>query len=626
MKISPLKKYYIQVLKLFLASILLLSLTRISLFLFNQHLFPDVTFQVFLKIFTGGLIFDLSAFAMVNIAFLPFFFLPFKWVALKNYQKVLFIAYSIVNILALIPGLIDIAYFPFSGKRMTADFFAFLNTFKEDLISVAWGMFLSYWYLLLILIVLFYLLYRLAKRIAKPFIVSGIRFYIVQSSMLIFSLTFAVLLIRGGFRFRPLNIIDAGEIVGSEYASLSLNSTFSLIKTFGKNDLEPVKIFSDKEANLIFPFPYSPQPVRDKFERKNIVIIIVESLNAEYMGCLNNGAETYTPFLDSLAASGLIWDHTYANATRSIEGIPAILSSFPVLQNTSFTYSQYSGNNFATFASLLKQFGYKSAFFHGGKNGTMGFNSYCLSGGFDKYYSLDDYPDSKDYDGNWGIFDEPYLQYVSSVIDQYQTPFITAVFTLSSHHPYKIPEKYKGKLKKGKEPMLETINYTDLALRHFFNTARNKKWYKNTLFVITADHTSVHYNPDFSTYPSNMQIPVIMFSPADSFYKGHIIKTTSQNDILPSVLHSLGFPSPIPAFGRSVFDTTYTGISLILQNGIYKSICQPYIFESDLKGNDKFTTDSTQLVSPTNRQEFENFTKALIQQYNNRMINNKLIE
>ncbi len=133
---------------------------------------------------------------------------------------------------------------------------------------------------------------------------------------------------------------------------------------------------------------------------------------------------------------GLTFTNAFANGKRSIEALPSILSSLPAIMDNAFVTSLYSSNPIESLAAILKNKGYQTSFFHGGKNGTMGFDNFTKLVGIDAYFGLNEYPNEEDYDGNWGIYDEPYLQYFCNQISLMKEPFFTSVFTLSSHHPY----------------------------------------------------------------------------------------------------------------------------------------------------------------------------------------------
>jgi len=156
--------------------------------------------------------------------------------------------------------------------------------------------------------------------------------------------------------------------------------------------------------------------------------------------------------------------------------------------NNSIISSSYSINKVKALPVILEENGYNTSFFHGAFNGSQNFDKYCKQAGFNKYYGKNEYVGPEAFDGKWGVFDEEFLQFFAKEISTFKEPFFTTLFTISSHAPYVIPEKYKNKFPKGKNELHETIAYTDYALKQFFNTAKKQPWYNNTIFIITADN------------------------------------------------------------------------------------------------------------------------------------------
>jgi len=265
----------------------------------------------------------------------------------------------------------------------------------------------------------------------------------------------------------------------------------------------------------------------------------------------------FTPFLNDLSKKGLLFTNNYANARRSIEGISSILAGLPSLMADSYLNSPYFNNELRGIGTYFKKLNYETLFFHGGLPGTMFFDQFTRKAGFDKYFSSADHPNPQDTDGFWGIFDEPYLQFALTEMDKVQKPFITGIFTLSSHHPYTLPEKYKTTLPEGKIPILKTMAYTDNALRLFFEEASKKPWYKNTLFIITGDHTSLPYTEEFNNTLGRFRVPLIFFHPGISEWpKVSTKKLTQHVDILPTLLDMFRIEdSGKSLFGKSVFNS-----------------------------------------------------------------------
>lgn len=161
-------------------------------------------------------------------------------------------------------------------------------------------------------------------------------------------------------------------------------------------------------------------------------------------------------------------------------------------------------------------------------------------------------------------------------------PFFTSVFTLSSHHPYAIPKKYEGKLPTGELPIHTAVAYTDKALERFFEAASKTKWFSNTIFVITADHTSYSKSPYFYSESGHYEIPLLIYN--KNITPQVIEKTISQLDIIPTVADFMGLNLKLFGMGRSALDSSYAGYSIHRDNGINYILQYPYTLGMNDKG------------------------------------------
>ena len=355
-------------------------------------------------------------------------------------------------------------------------------------------------------------------------------------------------------------------------------------------------------------------------------VFTCKTLKNDYTGGLG-----YTPFLDSLMAEGLSFKYSFANGKQSIDAMPSVLSSIPMMIEP-FTTTAYASNDINSLATYLKPYGYRSAFFHGAPNGSIGIQAFINNAGFDQYYGLDEYPNKNDFDGTWAIWDEEYLQYMTTCLDTIPQPFVSAVFTSTSHHPFLYPERYKGMFKTGPHPMYECIGYTDYALKRFFETASKTDWYKNTLFVITADHTTIITNPEYLNARGIYEIPIFFYHPSDSTLQGVSDATMQQIDILPSVLSYLGYKGDYFAFGKDIFNTTKKndfavnycpdGYQIYQDTLLLQFDGQKTIAVYDIK-NDRMLSEN-RIGEFAEQDSMEIKLKAVIQQYMNRMRANKI--
>src|SRR5690606_16437062 len=229
----------------------------------------------------------------------------------------------------------------------------------------------------------------------------------------------------------------------------------------------------------------------------------------------------------------LIFSNAYANGSKSIHGMSSVLAGIPSFKNA-FTSSSYSKQDIQSLVSTLDEMGYDTSFFHGAPNGSMGFLGFGNILGFEHYYGMKEYNNDTDFDGSWGIWDEPFFQFTKNTLDNKTEPFFSTIFTVSSHEPYIIPEKYEGKFPKGYRPMHQTVGYTDFAYKKFFEAAKKEPWFENTIFVITADHVNqIHYRDYYGKVMNRSAVPILFYKP-DGTYVGDNKELAQQIDIYPT--------------------------------------------------------------------------------------------
>jgi phosphoglycerol transferase MdoB-like AlkP superfamily enzyme len=265
--------------------------------------------------------------------------------------------------------------------------------------------------------------------------------------------------------------------------------------------------------------------------------------------------------------------HAYANAERSNKSICAILGGIPSFTDDAFMNTVYAGNRVDGLGTRMKEMGYSTAFLHGGINGEYKFDSFTKACGFDAYYGKDEFGDERYYDGHWGVYDEEFLQYSAERIGHMPQPFCAAVFTLSSHDPFKVPKQYKDRFPKGTSEIHESLGYVDMSLRRFFERASHEPWYANTLFVITGDHT-FQYNVHparFSNPAGRFAIPIMFFA-GDGSFQGRDARVAQHLDIMPSILDAVGYEGEISSFGQSLFHRDRTDRAIQFIGGQYRLI------------------------------------------------------
>ncbi|HPR58008.1 MAG TPA: sulfatase-like hydrolase/transferase [Bacteroidales bacterium] len=632
--------YYSILIYRLLIALFFLWLSRIFLYFFNARYFGHLPVDELLRILFFGLRFDLFTLFTVNIVYIVMMTIPLPYRRLKTYRNIAGVFYYIPNILAIGLNMADVVYFRFTQKRMTGDIFDFLMK-DVPFFSLLPQFVRDFWFYVLLFALLVFIMIVLARRVnfsKRRFTENITAFYFFQSVSFLFFLALTVIGIRGGLQFKPIKIISAASYTQPRLIPVVLNTPFTIIKTIDQKTVNKVAYFDQQFADSLFQprydYPDVPLSVRDStFFGKNVVIIVMESLSSEHVGAFNqhlNNYQGFTPFLDSLMMHSLVFNG-FANAKQSIEGIPAVVASLPGLMDRNFINSPFSGNQINSIAGLLHKKHYHTSFFHGGNNGTMDFDQFADLAGFRHYYGRNEYGNDADYDGKWGIYDEPFFRYFAKTLDNTPQPFFTLFFSLSAHHPYQIPIEYKGRFRKGNLQIQETIMYADYALGKFFEMASKMSWYKNTLFVITADHTSEAALPEYQTRYGMFRIPVVFFDPAEQLPHRSDI-TVSQVDIMPSVLALLRYDEPFIAFGQNIFDDSKETFAVAFINGIYQIVQQGYLLEFDGdKSISLYNVNEDQLlkknlltIEVSRAIKMENLLKAYIQQYYKRLVENRM--
>ncbi len=619
--------------------LLLYTFCRILFFVFNLGHFE----QVGLSEFTAGILFDFSAIVYVNLLFITLSLLPFPFRERKGYQRILKWSFYVPNLAALVLNLVDIAYFKFTLKRSTSDLISLVG-YGNDVQQLVPTFIRDYWYLILMAIGMVVIIEFLWRQIKPRFTKQPFHFgYLLRHTVLFgVSAGFFILMSRGGLQVKPISIIDAGKFTETQNMPLVLNSPFTMILSMSSKGLEQRNDYREEELLSIYnPIrQYHPPAAGSDKKKLNVVVLILESFSKEYIGFYGN-EKGYTPFLDSLMQHSLVYDRAYANGLTSIQGVPSITSGLLSLMQQPYISSPFSGNNITTLASVLNDEGYQTAFYHGATNGSMRFDGFCKAAGFRHYIGRTEYNNNAHFDGQWGIWDEEFLQYFSGSLSHTKTPFLGMAFTINSHHPFVIPKKYEGRFKTGNIPMLRAVGYTDYALKRFFQTASQQPWYNRTLFVITADHTGPISQPAARTAKEVYAVPLIFYRPTGEL-KGRDSMIANQIDILPTVLDYIGYRKPFIAFGESLFSFPEKDrYSVSYKNGIYQLIGDTHVLQyngSEAVAFFRVKTDpllKKNLLSEKNggnmsrsdqrvKASMLRYLKAVIQTYNHRMSANKL--
>lgn len=615
------------------------QIARFLFWFFNKDLIKIDSVADYFSLAFHGIAFDTTAILYVNALFILLSLVPIIINTKKGYQKFLFWLYFITNGITYAMNFGDFVYFKFSQTRLTSAAFQVAqhesNIFKVFTASIVQNPFILISFI--VFMGLWVFLYKKVKiEESKP--VKLVPYFILSVLTVCLTAVLVVGGIRGDFKHstRPINLVDANRFAKvPSQGNFVLNSTFSFFRTLNTNSFKEVHFVDEKFIDEnIQPYKIYDRKVTNK---PNIVIFIVESFGREYSGAFNKDKNikdyvSYTPFIDSLANESLIFPNTFANGRQSIHGMSSVLAGIPSLTDA-FTSSPYSNQKIQSIVSICNDLGYDTSFYHGAPNGSMGFLGFGNILGFKHYFGKTEYNNDKDFDGIWSIWDEPFLQYFAKNVGKTQ-PFMTTVFTASSHHPFKIPEKYNGKFKKGKNQMHEPIQYTDYSIKKYFETAKKQPWYNNTIFVFTGDHTNEVYYPEYEKAMNRFAVPLIFYSPNPEYnLKGMNPEDAQQIDIYPTLADLIGYNKRIRSWGKSlVSDKKYPSIIANSDGTLEQFIIGNYIYRFDGK-NVVGIYDKTDLGLEKNllnqmktpeTEKGKLIAKAWYQDYMNKIINRKL--
>ena len=628
----------------FLLAYIAYGIARIVYMLENWSYFShSLTFEVI----QGALVFDTAAILVTNIPYVVLMLLPLHWKETNLWHRICQTVFVTVNAFALVINLADAVYFPYTLRRTTTTVFGEFQN-ENNISSILLTESLHHWYLFILTALMVWALWHFY---ASPRLnwkrLSWWRYDLTTLLSLAAIAPFVVAGIRGGFAtaVRPITISNANQYVDrTTDAALVLNTPFAIYRTIGK-DLLVVPDYFDSEEELETIF--SPIHRRENSElsapHKNVVVLIVESFGREYIGALNEHLENgqyrgYTPCIDSLVSRSITFRYSFCNGRKSIDGMPSILSSIPMFVEP-FFLTPASMNHVTGIAGLLREKGYQTAFFHGAQRGSMGFMAFARAIGFQQYYGREDYEADKRFDGNadfdgmWAIWDEPFLQYYCTKMSEMKEPFMTAVFTATSHHPYAVPEKYKDVFPEEGIEIHKCIRYTDMALGRFFSEASRQPWFNNTIFVLTSDHTNQSDHDYYQTDIGGFCSPIIIFEPGNTDRQPEIQeKIAQQIDILPTVMGMLNYDKPYFGFGIDLLNTPADSTWAVnYLNGIYQYVKHGHVMQFDgqhVKAVYALTDSLMQnnLAGQLPQQpQMERELKAIIQQYMERMTEDRLL-
>ena len=626
--------------------LLILFCSRIIFYIYYNGFYTSYSsFQIFWNIL-HGIRFDFATvFLLYGIFFLPVLVVPKKW-QISILKTLSFIA-IFFNFAILFIAISGIGFFQESGRHLSFEFVFFFTEFlsiinvalKNHLVMVILGLLAIFFsiFLNLKLSIWFF-----KKKISPSFLKKNPFSFLKEIGKRIIIFLVIVFLARGGWQLRPIDITHAFYQGNQILGSLAFAAPFSVLKFFSDlpNSISPKKWLDKKEANAItkellnlgnkkntflnedYPF-YRRSDTTLSPNKKNLVIIAMESWGASYLN-----PET-TPFFNELSKKGILFENFYSTGTRSVQGISSVMFSLPNIEETPIYKVPFISNRMSSLAGVLTKNGYENIFFHAGEDGTFWLHNLARIANYQKAFSMKNLERTPQrYDGSWGIWDHfAFLDFITE-LNTLTPPFHGFFFSLNPHGPYNLPSEefnyFDKKIPNHK--YLNSLRYSDWALKQFFTEAKKYDWYKNTIFMIFADH---NYGI-FKFKKKNYQIPLLIFSPNGEIPSKKNQVIGSHIDIAPTVLSLLNISADIAFTGKSLLDISKEKSYTLVSTNFHHWITPEYIYiftENRLNKILSFANETEidiQFLSDMHKQNINNFL-GFFQTGFNAILENKII-
>lgn len=549
----------------FLLALFIFNISRIVLCLWHF----DECKNNLLTIFGYGVRYDLS---ILCLLFAPLV-LIIVFLSKINHLTRLFnktVAIYSSLIIALITFL-EVATVPFIneyGVRPNQIFLEYLIYPKEVFNMMLSGHKLDSLIGILSFVLSFLLFYKIFLKITKSYEQCSIKRLAFE---FVIVLILFPLLVRGSLTHKPLNPSNAAFCESQTANSIPVNSSFNLFysaKHLGENTVKKSEIYSFatqddvieslqylsnanfKKDDKMCPILQEIEPSVKVSKKKNVVVILMESFGAQYVKSL--GGLDLAPNIDKLSNESWFFTNMMATGHRSVRGIEAVSASNLPSPLPSIVKLQ-SKEKIATLFSIFEKIGYKTSFIYGGESHFDNMRTYFFNNGADTIIEQKDYK-SPLFTASWGVSDEDLFAKANDYFSlEYKnnTPFCSLIFTSSFHDPFDIPE---GKvdisnIKSYDVKRHMAVKYADYALGKFFEKAKKEPYYKDTIFVVIADHDSRAKN--YSHFPlSNFHIPALIIDSDIKPKKDN--RLVSQIDILPTILSLSGISGKVPLAGQDL--------------------------------------------------------------------------
>ena len=555
-QLKKIKFVFQEVLRLFLIFVLVFQIFRIAIYYSYRDLFNNLDFLKLTESLFLGLRFDLSSTSI--LLFIPIVLLIFPLRITGHLFFRRFVASVIyLELVAMIIFLTsDYMYFSFVKRHITNELLFLLNDSEYLMTEVSVKLLPIIF--LIVLTILFYPLFLKVTCPKKPE---------VQRSILSFVLILLVLIVvgRGGFQRKPIAVIDAYQYGSASQGHLILNgiftaSHFSISSKFIERTAGEEKLYLD---TLNLPVSTTPDYPLERTNvqsgmspKKNVVMIMIESLSFKYIDYLSGQYYGVTPNIDRFARNGLVFENFFANGQRSVDGAQSILTGIPPLPGMPDITAL--SVNYSSLGQLASDNHYRTIFLTTTLRESFSMDLIAGAAGFDDYHGLEDYPlllnyiDAADRPLGW---DYEAFMYLLKQLEGEKSNYVAFVNASSDHTPFARMQEPFNQYEHGTDTeggYLNMLHYTDWALGEFINEYKKRKDFEETVFIITADHALPHFQ-GVEPY-GKFRIPLIIYSPKN-ISPGRSQMFASQIDLFPTIIKLLDLEGKYSAIGKNILDT-----------------------------------------------------------------------
>jgi len=542
----------------FLSWVIFFDLMRIVFLFYHFDKTKNLSFNTVISSFWYGLRMDLSVAAYI-IAPVCLFVLLSLFIHFFRRLLIYRIYTFIILLLVALISFFDLEIYNQWGFRIDATPLKFLSTPREAFASISH---LPIVFLSVIFVICYGLFYFCFKYILKRiFFQQQNKYRIITAGSLLVFMGCLIVPIRGGFQLAPLNQSGVYFSTNNYANHAAINAAWNFLHSVvskGALEKNPYQYFTTQRVKEVTDSLYkasSPSEQVVNFPSgspTNVILIIWESFTEKSLHISIEDKEV-TPHFNRLKQQGIYFSSLYASGDRTNKGIPAILSGYPAMPNTTIIHSPGKAEKLPVLTKLFKEKGYYTPFFYGGEPEFANIKSYLLHSGFDPIIGKDDFA-TKDMNSKWGAHDGIVMDRVFENLNSSTKPFFATWLTLSSHEPFETPVPAVFETKNNTVKFLNSLHYTDKVVGDFINKCSNQPWWNNTLIIITGDHG--HPLPESNNKAQDFRSPMLWIGGALNKKRIVIDKVVSQLDIAATLSKQAGFDPGVFPFSKNIFDVT----------------------------------------------------------------------